>query len=450
MAARSQTLPNSDSARLSLAGVRQTGKYTETRGYMPDHSRRDNGHPRGAALTARDDAFRNDPHARYDALRKTAPFYADDDYARVLLTRYMDARIALRHKHFSVDARNARHDSYMRRVAATGVSDSSGVTAYEPPLVLLDDPDHRRIRLLMSKAFNPHSIEAMRSRIEAVTGELLDALRGRDSIDLIADFAGPLPTQVILDMMGMSNAPRADFKRWSEQILMGYDPDRDAATQDRLRDAYLAMAAEFRRVVEARRRIPGGDLISDMVRAQDEADRLSDLEIVSLCTQLMVAGNVTTTDLIGNGLYALLTHPDQLALLRGRPELIDGAIEEMLRFDCPITETARIPLRDGEINGCPVVRGQTLTVSIAAANHDPDVFPDPHAFDIARGENPHLAFGSGVHVCLGAPLARLEGQIAVREFLKCFPQVRLDESRPGARRRLPFFRGFTSLPLKSR
>ncbi len=406
------------------------------------------GLPRGEALTARDTRFRDDPHPVYDQLREQAPHYADAAYGRTVLTRFEDVRATVRHKNFSVDARLSKPDSYLRRIAGTGVNESAGDSAYEPPLVLLDDPDHRRIRLLMSKAFNPQSIEAMRPRIEAITSELLDACVGREQIDLISDFAGPLPTQAILEMMGMPGSAREDFKRWSEDILMGYDPERDAATQARLRDAYVAMGHEFRRVVEARRAEPRADLISAMVRAQEEQDRLSDLEIISLCTQLMVAGNVTTTDLIGNGVYALLEHPEQLARLRAEPELVEAAVEEMLRYDCPITETARIPRGDDSVNGCPVTTGDTLTASLAAANHDPAAFPDPHRFDISRANNAHLAFGSGIHVCLGAPLARLEGQIAVRELLARCPRLRLDPQRPPARRALPFFRGFTTLPLR--
>lgn len=402
----------------------------------------------GKALTSRDAAFRDDPHRFYDELREHQPRFADPSYARVLLTRYDDVNAALRHKAFGVDARNSREDSYMRRVAGTGVKESQGDAAYQPPLVLLDDPDHRRIRALMSKAFNPRSVEAMRGRVEAVTAELLDGLAGRREADFIADFAGPLPTQVILDMMGLSKASRDDFKRWSEDILMGYDPHREADIQRRLRDAYVAMAAAFREAVDARRREPGDDLISRMVLAQEQEERLSDLEIISLCTQLMVAGNVTTTDLMGNGLYALLTHPDQLARLTADLDLVDAAVEEMLRFDCPITETARIPLEDGELNGCPVQRGDTLTASLSAANHDPDAFDEPHRFRLDRAENRHLGFGAGIHVCLGAPLARLETQVAMRRLLERFPDVRLDESRARPRRALPFFRGFLALPIE--
>ncbi len=407
-----------------------------------------NGLPEGVALTAREDRFRDDPHPIYDRLRRLAPRFHDRAYGRLLLTAFGDVRAALRDKDLSVDARLSHDDAYVRRIAGTGVAEARGDAAYEPPLVLLDDPDHRRIRLLMSKAFTPRAVEAMRGRVEQIAGELLDAMAGRSSIDLIADFAGPLPTQAILDMMGMTDAPRSHFKQWSEDILMGYDPEREPDVQARLREAYLSMAREFRGVVEVRRRTPGPDLISAMVRAQQDGDRLSDLEIISLCTQLMVAGNVTTTDLIGNGVFALLTHPDQLARLHAEPTLVDGAVEEMLRFDCPITETARIARRDGALDGCPVGRGDTLTASLAAANHDPAVFPDPHAFDIARSGSDHLAFGSGVHSCLGAPLARLEGQIAIASLVTRLPRMRLDPDHQPERRHLPFFRGFVQLPLR--
>lgn len=405
--------------------------------------------PRGVALTARDARFREDPDAIYDQLRIHAPFLLDAEYGRRVLTRYDDVRALLRHKQFGVDARKAHADSYMRRVAGTGVSEGIGNTAYEPPLVLLDDPAHRRIRLLMSKAFTPRAVDDMAPRIARIADELLAACANDRDMDFIAQFAGPLPTIVIAEMMGVPSTHCAELKRWSDAILMGYDPERDAATQRALREGYVAMTAVLRETVEARRRAPQEDLISAMVRAQEEGDRLSDLEIISLCTQLLVAGNVTTTDLMGNGLHALMQHPDQQARLVAEPALIDDAVEEMLRYDCPLTETARIALAEIDFNGCPVHRGDTLTASLAAANHDPARFERPHEFDITRGETPHLAFGSGVHVCLGAPLARLEARIGLARFLSHHPDVR-PAPTPPRRRQLPFFRGFESLPVITR
>lgn len=409
--------------------------------------RPDDALPTGRGLTAHDDRFREDPHAVYDALRSRAPLHHDASWGRWFVTRYAMADEVLRHKGFGVDVRKSLPDSYMRRVAGTGVAEGEGATAYEPPLVLLDDPAHRRIRLLMSKAFTPRAMEGMRGRIEAIAADSIAVLRGETEIDFIERYAGPLPTRVIGEMLGLPPEHCTDLKYWSDDILRGYDPERDAAAQRRLREGYVAMSGLFQAAVAERRRAPRSDLISDMVRAQEEVDRLTDLEIISLCVQLLVAGNVTTTDLMGNGLYALLAHPDQLASLRAAPELIDRAIEEILRYDCPLAETARIALADETLAGCPVRKGGTVTVSLAAANHDPARFREPHRFDITRDATGHLGFGSGVHVCLGAPLARLEGAIGLRAFIQAFPDVG-PGSRPARRRHLPSFRGFETLPVR--
>ena len=404
--------------------------------------------PQGVELTPHNAAYRDNAQQFYDALRSHAPRFHDPQYGRIMLTNYDDVRSAIRTKQFSVNAQFSHNDSYLRRIAATGLDKREGDTAYEPPLVLLDDPDHRRVRSLMSKAFTPRAIESMRRRIEQITAELIDAIGGEQEVDLVDTFAGPLPTQAILDMMGMTNSSTNDFKRWSEQILMGYDPERDANVREDLRQAYISISREFRQTVARRRKSPGQDLISAMVEAQENEDKLSDLEIISLCTQLMVAGNVTTTDLICNGLFALMQHPAQLNHLASNPDLIDSAVEEMLRFDCPISETARIATQSTTLNGCPVKAGDTLTASLSAANHDPNKFNDPHRFDIEREDNDHLGFGSGIHVCLGSSLARLETQIAINALLKKFPQITLSTKEKPTRRILPFFSGFTRLVVK--
>jgi cytochrome P450 len=405
--------------------------------------------PTGAGLTARDARFREAPEAVYARLRAHAPYFHDPDYGRILLTRHADVRAALRHRSLSVDASLSHDDSYTRRIAGTGVLERVGDTAYTPPLVLLDDPAHRRIRSLVSKAFTPAAIEAMGPRIEEIADALIERLRARDEVDFIEDFAAPLPTWVISDMMGLPQERIDDFKRWSVDILMGYDPDRDAAVQRALRDAYVGMTRVIRETVGARRAAPRTDLISRLVQAQEADDRLSDLEIVSLCVQLMVAGNATTSDLMGNGLAALLDRPEQLALLISDPTLMPQAVEEMLRFDCPLTETARIAMNSLAIGECPVAAGDTLTLSLAAANRDPALFDQPEQFDIRRTDNPHLAFGGGIHVCLGAPLARLEARIGMARFLAAFPRLRRAATQP-ERRQLPFFRGFSRLPLRLR
>ena len=401
----------------------------------------------GKSLTSADPGFREDPNPIYDRLRASSVPTEVGDYGCLFVTRYAQVLRGLKERSFSVDARNAFAGSYMRRVAGTGVKESEGDTAYEPPLVLLDDPVHRHVRALVSKAFNPNTIEAMRPEVEQITSDLLDSLQGREQIDFIADFAAPLPTMVILRMMGLPLELCSEFKQWSEDTLWGYDPDRDRATQDRLRDAYTGMARVFRNALAQRREDPGDDLISALVRAREADDNLTELQVISLCTQLMVAGNMTTTDLMGNGIYALVTDPDQLSWLAGHLEATADAVEEMLRYDCPITETARIALQDVEFAGCPLHAGDTLTLSLSAANRDPEVFERPHEFDVQRAPRNHLGFGSGVHVCPGAPLARMESQIGIGRFIERYPDFRCDPEHAPRRRGLPFFRGFETLPL---
>jgi len=407
----------------------------------------------GATVTSRDAAFRDDPQRFYDAMRAHGPLWPDPAYGRSVVTGYEVAREALRHKSFGVDARRATEGSYARRIAGTGVFEGVGETAYEPPLVLLDDPAHRRIRLLMSKAFAAHTIDRERTRIERITAELLDdvarsaAADPHGAVDVVETFTSRLPTRVIAEMMGLDGAAPDDLRTWSEQVLWGYDPDRDASGQDRLREAYVSLGRCIRSTVAARRERPIDDLVSAMVLAQEDEDRLSDLEIASLCTQLMVAGNVTTSDLLSSGLDLLVRHPEQLAVLRAEPARMADAVEEMLRIDPPITETARIAYDDAAVGGCPVHAGDTLTVALAAANHDPARFAEPQRFDVCRPVEGHLAFGSGVHVCLGAPLARLEAQIGLGAFLDRFPALGPGRT-PGVRRALPFFRGFAALPLR--
>ena len=403
--------------------------------------------PEGKELTPHNKEYRANARKYYGMIRELSARYKDKEYGRTLLTKYDDVKATVRGKELSVKAKYSQSDSYMRRVAANGLDIHEGETAYEPPLVLLDDPDHRRVRSLMSKAFTPRAIEGMRERIEEITKYLLSQIRGKKRIDLVRHFIGPLPTQVILDMMGMAHASVQDFKSWSEDILMGYDPERGKSVQKRLRSAYLQMSRVFKKEVEARRAQPGEDLISSMVRAQEKDDKLKDLEIISLCTQLMVAGNVTTSDLMANGLFALMNNPNAQNKLISDLTLIEHAVEEMLRFDCPISETARIVKSDMEVNGCPVHKGETLTASLGAANHDPAKFENPHVFDIEREANDHLGFGSGIHVCLGAPLARLEVQIALKLLLQQYPNIKLNPDNPPVRRVLPFFSGFTRLDV---
>ncbi len=312
-------------------------------------------------------------------------------------------------------------------------------------MLVVDPPDHTRLRTLVQKAFTPRVVERLRPRIEALVKEALDEAEARGSMDLVADLAYPLPVTVIAELLGVPVEDRSAFRRWSDALVGALDP---VALTDR-RSAVLAardaLHAYLERVVAERRAAPRDDLISRLVEAEEQGDRLSGPELLAMGVLLLVAGHETTVNLIGNGINALLAHPDQLARLRDEPELIEPAVEELLRYDSPVQLTGRVALEELELGGRRVEPGQMLMLLLGAANRDPRVFAEPERLDLGRDPNPHLAFGRGIHFCLGAPLARLEGQIAIRELVRRFPTLRL--AGTPERRPTVTLRGFASLPL---
>jgi cytochrome P450 len=313
----------------------------------------------------------------------------------------------------------------------------------------LDDPDHKRLRGLVSQAFNQRSIDAWRPRICTIADGLLDTLADRGSFDLVAEFAAPLPIIVIAEMLGVDPADMAQFKRWSDAQAHVFNPARTPEQTAELNTARQELDDYFARAVDARRGRRGDDLISLMVAAEEAGDRLSAREIVITCNLLLVAGNLTTTDLIGNGVLALLRHPDQLANLCARPELVPHTVEEMLRYDPPVVQVARFAFEPLEIGGREVQAGQAMSCSLLAAGHDPALHSDPHRFDIARTDTTHLAFGGGAHYCLGAPLARAEAQIAIVALFERFPSLRLDPEHGVEHKRTPFFNGLEALWVRT-
>lgn len=395
--------------------------------------------PTGARLTALDEDYRENLYTVLDRLRAAAPVHRDAELGHVFATRHDDVRAVLRDRDLLVDPRTTLPDDYVRLFVPDLESDD-----YNPSMLFLDDPDHKRLRGIVSQAFNPRSVEAMRPRIEAIAAELLDAMEGKSEADLIAAYAAPLPTIVIAEMLGVAREDRAEFKRWSDDIVQAFDPLRSEETSRRMAASQEAMRAYFVDAIAERRAHPREDLMSELIRAEEEGNRLTNREVLSMCTLLLTAGNVTTTDLIGNGMFALLTHRGELDKLKARPSLIVNAVEEMLRYDSPVTDSGRHAARDIIVGGCPVEKGRTVTTSLAAANHDPAVYPDPHRFDIERADTHHHSFGGGVHMCLGAPLARLEAQIAIQALITRFPAIALAKEAP-VRRHLPAFRGFQRL-----
>ena len=397
--------------------------------------------PTGVQLTPLDPTFQRDPYPVLDELREKDPVHRDELLNRYILTRHDDIEALLKDRTRSSDPRKANESTFMAMFRDVE-------SEREPSMLFLDPPDHTRLRGLVSKAFTPRAVEAMTPRIQEIADDLLDAVAERERFDLIAAFAAPLPTVVIAEMLGVDPADQADFKRWSDVGVMSFNPLLSEEERERVIEANDEMIAYLERAIVERKAQPRDDLMSSLIAVEEEGDQLTVREIVSMCSLLLAAGNVTTTDLIGNGVHALLRHPEELRKLREDPSLIESAVEEMLRYDSPVTQAGRIPLEDMEIEGCPIPAGNSVITSLAAANHDPAVYPEPHKFDITREDTHSQSFGGGLHYCLGAPLARLEAKVAISTLLRRFPSLRL-APEPVEWRAIPSFRGLAKLPVLS-
>ena len=280
----------------------------------------------------------------------------------------------------------------------------------------MDPPDHSRLRRLVNLAFTPRAIEAMRPRIQELVDELLDAIEAKGELDVIRDLAYPLPVAVICEMLGVPKEDEAQFRTWSRVLASSLDPDialPPEVIQQRA-EAIRDSRAYFRQLIAKRGNEDRGDILSGLMSASAEGDRLSEAELLSTCTLILIAGHETTVNLIGNGVLQLLRHPDQLAGFVAAPELARGVVEEVLRFDPPVQFDGRMCTEETVVGGYKVPYGSFVMLLLGAANRDPAKFVDPDRFDITRNDDRHLAFGYGIHFCLGAPLARVEGEIALR------------------------------------
>ena len=375
--------------------------------------------PTGLEVTVFDEVFRNRPHERFDALRAADPVHEDKVLGRVLLTRAADVAATLKDRSLSVNADNAAPDTIVQRLMS--FQDREAPRS----MLVLDDPEHGRLRRLVTHAFNARAIEAMRPRVAQVADELLDAVAGAAEFDLIEEYASPLPIIVIAEMLGVGAADRPDFRRWSKGLANVFSPLRTPELLAGLKTNADELSAYFERAIAERRERPRDDLISALIAVEDGGDRLTTQEIVTMCNLLLLAGNLTTTDLIGNCVLALLRHPEQLARVQANPARMADAIEETLRLDPPVMQSLRIPLAAREIGGCPVRAGEAITTFLMAASQDPALHTDPLRFDIDRADKTHFAFGGGVHFCLGAPLARAEAEIALTKLFARFPDLAL-------------------------
>jgi cytochrome P450 PksS len=391
-------------------------------------------------------AFKADPFPYYARLRADAPVCRTTlptGEPAWLVTRYDDAVAVLKDDHqFVKDTANALTPAQLARQPWFRTI----FPTIRRHLLRADGADHMRLRGLVNRAFTPRLVEQMRGRIQALADELLEALGDRERLDLIRDFALPLPLTVIAEILGVPPEERRAFQRWSKAIVSaGHSTGRMFWAVP----AALRFQRYVRRFLRRRRAEPRDDLVSALVRTEEAGDRLSEDELVAMVFLLLVAGHETTVNLIGNGTLALLEHPDQLEKLRREPGLLKPAVEELLRFTSPVEmATERYARDDVSLGGVTIPRGDMVYVVIASANRDERQFPHADTLDVAREPNRHLSFGLGAHFCLGAPLARLEGQIALGTLLRRLPGLRLAVPPNRVRwRRGLILRGLEALPL---
>ncbi len=391
-------------------------------------------------------AHRRDPYPQYRALRERAPVYLHPLLGIWFLTRYEDGAGVLRDARFLAD--RTRSNLFRRRdpFAALPPAMREGILR---SLLMLDPPDHTRLRGLVNRAFTPRVVEQLRPRIQALVDEALDAAAPRGEMDLVRDLAYPLPVTVIAELLGVPADDRERLKRWSDDLTVVIDPIGAGRSVETAAGAFQELSAYFETIFEARRQHPRDDLVSALVAAEQEGERLRGTELLSLCALILGAGHETTTNLVGNAVLALLRHPGERKRLQDDPGLIESAVEEFLRFDSPVQATDRVASEDCEIGGQRIEAGRFVAVLIGAANRDPARFPEPDRLDLGRADNRHLSFGHGVHYCLGAPLARVEAQIAVGTLLRRFPDLEGPTEPPGFLPSLTL-RGPTALPLSLR
>ncbi|MGW0189668.1 cytochrome P450 [Streptomyces sp. NPDC003362] len=371
-----------------------------------------------------DPAFLADPYPAYAELRARGRVHYYAPTNQWLVPRHADVSALLR------DRRLGR--TYQHRFTHEDFGRTPPPPEHEPFHTLndhgmldLEPPDHTRIRRLVSKAFTPRTVERLKPYVERLAGELVDGLVRRGGGDLLADIAEPLPVAVIAEMLGVPESDRAPLRPWSADICGMYELNPSQEAAERAVRASVEFSGYLRELIAARRKEPGDDLISGLIAAHDEGDRLTEQEMISTCVLLLNAGHEATVNATVGGWWTLFRHPDQLAALRADHSLIPSAIEELMRYDTPLQLFERWVLDEIEIDGTTIPRGAELALLFGSANHDPAVFTDPGRLDLARADNPHISFSAGIHYCIGAPLARLELAASMRALLERAPTMTL-------------------------
>ena len=380
-----------------------------------------------------------DPYPLYARMRERDPVHRSRLTGAWMFTRHGDVDTILRDpRRFASDPRKGTLSPRQARLLPP---------AEEYTLLFLDPPDHTRLRALVNKAFTRRAVKALEPRIRAILAALLDAVDDSSAFDLMEAVARPMPVIVIAEMLGVPPEDRARFRQWSAQRARLLEPTIGMRERRIGAAASEAFDAYFRAIIEQRRTDPRDDILSALVEAEHEGERLTEREMLNMLRLLVIAGNETTTNLIGNGLLALLCHPAELERVREEPGLIPSAVEELLRYDSPSQATFRRVVEDCEVNGFALRRRDNVVVLIGAANRDPAAFDDPERLDVTRDAGTHLSFGRGIHHCLGAQLARLEGRIAFEMLIERFPRIELRTERVRFRKTM-VFRGLEALPLR--
>lgn len=391
--------------------------------------------------------FFQNPYPTYDAMRAHNPILWDDDWGMWFLTAYEDVNTLLRDRRLG---RQITHVASREELGWPPVPE-----AHEPfhrmnnnSLMDKEPPDHTRLKSLVMKVFTPRRVEGMRAHVQGIAHTLIDRVEADGRMNLLEDFAVPLSVTVIAELLGVPEADRPQLRPWSASIVAMYEISNrdDEEVARRAVQATREFSDYLRSLARARSADPQADLISDLVRVEEEGNQLSEDELISTCILILNAGHEATVNVVGNGMLALIDHPEQMARLREDHSLVPTAIEEMMRYDTPLPLFRRWVLEDMTYKGVDFEMGTEIAFLLGAANHDPAVFPNPHEFDITRTENPHLSFGAGIHYCLGAPLARLELQVAIDTLLTRLPGLRV---ATGEVRYHPtaVFRGLEALPV---
>jgi len=389
--------------------------------------------------------FYADPYPTYRQLREEDPVHWSDNWGAWLITRYEDVTTALQdHRQFSNASRYAKFVDHF----PAELHDKLRPYAdhFKTGLINSDPPDHTRFRGVVKDAFNRVMIEKLRPHVQSIVDDLLDSVADKGEMDVIRDLAFLLPTAVITQLLGVPLEDRFKFDAWATEIF-SFQGGARAVPEKALKaqEGILAFREYYRNLLDERLREPRDDIITQLAQAEDDGV-LNEDEVLSICVTLLLAGYGTTMALIGNSVLALLRHQDQLQKLKGDPAIITSAMEELLRYDSPVGRQNRVAVQDIELGGKTIRKGEVVALLLGAANRDPAKFSDPDKLDLARTDNKHIAFGVGIHFCLGAPLGRLEGQIAVNSLVQRFPDLRLADEAHVWREDI-VIHGLESLPV---